>query len=165
PVPHASFSNLLAVLRQYVGDDGRPKYLYPSAGGSYCVQTYVHVKPGSVEGITGGIHYYDSKAHKLIVLAAGALIDRNIHEPFVNRAIFDETAFSVFLIVQMHAITPLNVQLARDFCLLEAGYMSQALMMAAPAYQLGLCPIGYLDFNKIGDLFALDDGHVLLHSL
>ena len=165
PVPLASFSNLLSTFRQYAGSDEKPKYFYPSAGGIYCVQTYVYVKPGLVEGISAGIHYYNPKEHKLVTLAPNVALDRSIHEPFVNQPAFDESAFSIFLIGQLSAIVPLYGELARDFCLLEAGYMSQLMMMMAPSYQLGLCPIGYLNFDKIRELFELDANHVLLHSL
>src|SRR5439155_6773572 len=53
---------------------------------------------------------------------------------------------------------------ARDFCLLEAGYMSQLLMSGAPA-GLGLCPVGWLDFDRIQSLFALEPSHCFLHAL
>jgi acyl carrier protein len=56
-------------------------------------------------------------------------------------------------------------ELARDFSLLEAGYMSQLIMMeAARMGGLGLCPIGDMKFDPIRPLFHLDDNDILLHS-
>ena len=38
-------------------------------------------------------------------------------------------------------------------------------MMAAPACHIGLCPVGIMDFESVRHLFALDESHVLVHSL
>ena len=58
PLPLAALSGLLAWLSQRELD-GRPKYLYGSAGSSYPVQTYLYLKPGRVAGVPGGAYYYD----------------------------------------------------------------------------------------------------------
>jgi len=102
--------------------------------------------------------------HKLVLLTPGASIDRHVHAE-VNQPIFSNSAFSLFLVGKLQAITPLYGEVARDYCLLEAGYMSQLLMMTAPNYRLGLCPVGGLNFAEIRNLFCLDDDSILLHSL
>jgi hypothetical protein len=43
--------------------------------------------------------------------------------------------------------------------------MTQLLEMSAPAYGMGLCQIGTLEFQRIRHFFALDEDHVLVHSL
>lgn len=43
--------------------------------------------------------------------------------------------------------------------------MSQLLMMTAAEYQIGLCPVGGLDFEQVRDSFALRKNHLHLHSL
>ena len=56
--------------------------------------------------------------------------------------------------------------LADDFCLLEAGYMGQLLMTQAPAYELGLCPIGgFTIAAALQTALGLDDSYRLLHTL
>jgi aryl carrier-like protein len=100
----------------------------------------------------------------LVLLSADAALDRNVHAP-VNQAVFDGSAFSIFLIGQLKAIAPMYGPLARDFCLLEAGYMSQLLMTTAPFAQLGLCPIGALDFEKLRTSMALEESQIFLHCL
>ena len=52
-----------------------------------------------------------------------------------------------------------------EFAIVEGGYMSQLLMMNAPNYQIGLCPVGSLDFDQIRHLFDLHESHLLVHSL
>jgi len=141
-----------------------PRYRYPSASSLYPVQTYLFVKPDRVEGISGGVYYYHPAEHALILLAPGAIIDKQIHgEP--NQRIFESSAFSIFLVGDLSAIEPLYPEQARDFCLLEAGCMLQLMMTTAPDHELGLCPIGGLDFDRIRSLFVLDERQVLLHSI
>ncbi len=164
PISFAQFSEFLNCLLQIKLDGSPlPKYRYPSAGNLYPVQTYLYVKPGRVEGVEAGIYYYHPADHRLVLLSPKTVIERRIHGE-INQSVFDESAFSLFLIGQLSAIAPLYGELARDFCLLEAGYMSQLLMSVVPASLIGLCPVGSLDFAAIQDLLALDSSHILLHS-
>ncbi len=167
PLPLAALAALLAGLMALpVAGAPLPKYRYPSAGNAYPVQTYLSVRPGRVEGLTAGIYYYHPVAHRLDPVApgdgvAGAAYAE--HGDF-NRRIFEQSAFGLFLIGRLDAIRPLYGDWARDFCLLEAGYMSQLLMELAPAHGIGLCPIGSLDFASRRELFRLESDQILLHS-
>ncbi|NMF62567.1 non-ribosomal peptide synthetase (plasmid) [Brasilonema octagenarum UFV-E1] len=164
PISLTQLSELLNCLLQIkLNGSPLPKYRYPSAGSLYPVQTYIYIKPGRVEGLEAGIYYYHPADHRLVLLSPEAEIERRIYTG-VNQAIFDKSAFSLFLIGQLSAITPMYGELARDFCLLEAGYMSQLLMSAASASQIGLCPVGTLDFAAIQNFFGLDSNQILLHS-
>jgi amino acid adenylation domain-containing protein len=163
-VPAADLGRLLAVLaRQDAG--GEERRLYPSASGLYPVQTYLWVKPGRVDGIAPGVWYHHPADHRLVPIAPGAEIDGAIYGELVNRPIFEEAAFALFLIAQAAAMAPMYGVLGRDFSLLEAGTMTQLLMLAAPERRLGLCPIGAVAFDRVRGQFDLDEGHVLLHSL
>jgi SagB-type dehydrogenase family enzyme len=164
PIELTEFSRFIGCLRQ-LSSDGEPKFGYPSAGGLYPVQVYLHVKPERVEGLGAGVYYYQPVTHELIRLNDADEIGRDIHEPFVNRPLFDEAAFSVFLVARLAAVTPLYGELGLRFATLEAGYIGQLLMTAETDARIGLCPIGSLDFEKIRHLFALDASDVLVHSL
>jgi pyochelin synthetase len=159
-----SLSGLLGGLRG-VQRAGTVKYAYGSAGGIYPVQAYVHVKEGRVEGLAQGLYYYHPMRHELVLLEAGLELDRSIHEPFVNRPIFDSAAFSIFFIARQGAIRPLYGSHATSFSTIEAGAMMQLLTMIAPGFGLGLCPIGDLTFDRIRAHFHLDESDVLVHSL
>ena len=158
-------SALLASLMQIdlVGSP-LPKYRYPSGGGLYPVQTYLHAKPGRVEGLPTGLYYYHPQQHRLLLLTPNAEIPRTVHA-LDNRSVYDEAGFTIFLIGQLNAIQPIYGPTARDLCLLEAGYMGELLMEAAPGYEIGLCPFGDIDFDAVRDLFALEDSHIFLHAL
>ncbi len=163
-IPLAALGAWLGCLR-FVQPTGLPlpKYRYPSGGGLYPVQTYLHVKEGRVEGLAGGTYFYDPQHHQLRQLRTGIEIDRSLHGP-PNQPIFDEAAFSLFLIGKLRAVAPLYPALARDFCLLEAGYMGQLLMQEAFDRRLGLTPLGGVGFEPIREAFDLDDDHELVHT-
>ena len=162
-MPVESLGGLLASLTQ-VESAGLPKYRYPSGGGLYPVQAYVYVKPGRVANLAAGVYYHDPREHRLLLMSEGAVLDSGTQLPH-NRQIFERAAFAIFLTGRLAAIEPLYGPLARDFCLLEAGYMGQLLMSAAPEFQVGLCPVGAMDFDSARPWFDLDDSHFLTHLL
>ena len=164
PVPREAFGRLLACLRQLSEKEG-PHYLYPSGGGLYPVQVYVHARPGRVEGVDAGTYYYHPIEHGLVSLHPGVDIARSVHAPFINQPIYDEAAFSLFFICDLDAIGPMYGLDSIHFATLEAGILSQLLDTEAVAAGLGLCHIGRLNFDAIASLFDLGPAHVLIHSM
>lgn len=163
-VPLTALGHWLACLEQR-RLDGKPKHTWPSAGGLYPLQVYLHAKPGRVEGLGAGVYYYDPLEHRLHEVTPGAAIPAAIHSALINRPVFEEAAFSVFLIADAAAIAPVYGPRARDFCLIEAGCLLQTLMLQATELGLGVCPIGGLDFAAIREHFALGESHELIHSM
>ncbi|NEQ79122.1 MAG: amino acid adenylation domain-containing protein [Moorea sp. SIO2I5] len=157
------FSKLLSCLLQiHLDESPLPKYRYASAGSLYPVQTYLYIKPHRVEGLEAGFYYYHPKDHRLVLLSTTTKIDGSVYR--VNQPIFEQSAFSLFLIGQLSAILPMYGELAKEFCMLEAGYISQLLMETASEQEIGLCPIGTLEFEGLRDLLILESSQVLLHS-
>jgi amino acid adenylation domain-containing protein len=156
-------SQFLSALQQFqIKGSPLPKYRYASAGSLYPVQTYILVKPGYITDIEAGIYHYDSRNHSLALISSLPEVPQSVYGS--NHKIFEQAAFSLFLIGELEAITPLYGDKARDFCLLEAGYMGQLLMQTAPDHDLGLCPIGTLELAEIAAAFQLEASHILLHS-
>jgi SagB-type dehydrogenase family enzyme len=112
----------------------------------------------------GGFYYYHPVQHRLLHLSA-AMVPATIYEPIINRPIFDTSAFALFLVARLSAIEPMYGPPSRDFCLLEAGYMSQLLMLVAQDHELGTCAIGGVDFAQIRPHFGLSEQDELVHSL
>ncbi len=162
-LPAAAFGSLLACLRQ-VSFNAAPKYRYASAGGLYPVQTYLYVKPGGVEGIAAGTYYHEPVEHALVLLDGEARIDGSAYG-WISQPIFEAAAFAIYLIAQAGAIVPMYGERSRDFSLIEAGLVAQLLEGEAAAHGVGLCQIGGVEFDRLRPLFALDQGHALLHSL
>ena len=163
PLDLQEFSQFLSCLRQLsLPDLPLPKYRYPSAGNLYPVQTYLLIKPQRLTGVEGGIYYYCPRQHRLVLLSPMRDIEGDIYGG--NQPIFEQGAFSLFLIGKLDAITPMYGEMAEKFCLLEAGHIGQLLMSNAPDFGLGLCPIGNLDFSQLRDLFNLESNQLLLYS-
>ncbi len=155
---------VLTCLRQ-VRVNGRIKYLYPSAGGLYPVQTYLYAKPDRVEDLKGGIYYYDPTTNSLALVSYCGTLDTKIHTVFPNQPAYESSAFSIFFIAQLSAIEPKYGSRSKEFCKIEAGAMAQLLATTAEDNELGLCNIGWLHFDQIEKLFKLDASHWLVHSV
>ncbi|WP_215544475.1 non-ribosomal peptide synthetase [Amycolatopsis sp. CA-230715] len=164
PVDGAAFSGFLSCLAE--GEvDGRPKYLYGSAGGSYAVQTYLYLKPGRIDGVPGGGYYHDARAHRLVAVGDGGELGSDAYDFFVNRPVFEAAAFAVFLVADLAAIEPLYGEEAEGFCRIEAGAMGQLLTMTAAGHGLGVCGIGSLETDRLTSLFELGPTHRPVYSL
>ena len=163
PVGLESFSQWLgSLMPRSLPASPLPKYRYASAGSLYPVQTYVYIKPGRMTDLAPGYYYYHPVEHCLIQIREDSVGSLNGYG--TNQEIFDQGAFAVFLVGELEAIAPLYGDKSRDLCLLEAGYISQLLMETAPDYDLGLCPIGALEFEPFQQGFELSESHCLLHS-
>jgi SagB-type dehydrogenase family enzyme len=163
PVALADLAGLLQCLAEETSD-GRARYRYGSAGGLYPVQVYLHVRPRRVDGCADGTYYYHPVEHGLQPLSPGVDLDPAVHA-LVNRPMFDRAAFSIFLVAQMSAITPVYAEKAPDFALIEAGLITQLLETSAAIHHIGLCQIGLIDFDAIRNLFLLEESHLFLHAL
>lgn len=163
PLSLPALSRLLCLLGSITpAGAALPKYRYPSGGSLYPVQTYVYVKPGRVDGLGAGYYYFDPAARALRKLSDEPMSPA-VHASD-NQALFEQAA-AVFLFVgKLAAIEPVYGTLARDFCLLEAGYMGQLLMEHAPKHGIGLCPLGALDFQGVRAALRLDESSIFVHG-
>jgi SagB-type dehydrogenase family enzyme len=163
-IPLTSFSQLLScLLSLQIPNSPFPKYRYASAGSLYPVQVYFLIKPNQIEGLEAGFYYYHPIEHQLSLLHPHS--DIAAYFSGNNKAIFESSAFALFLVGELEAITPMYGEQARDFCLLEAGYMSQLLMETAPKVEMGFCPIGALEFDSLREKLQLTSSQIFLHGL
>ncbi|MES2936895.1 MAG: amino acid adenylation domain-containing protein [Pseudomonadota bacterium] len=159
-----ALAGLLAVLSQGTVD-GQPKYLYPSAGGLYPVQAYLYVKPDRVDGIAAGAYYHDPRQHRLVAVGGGRVLGADAYDYFVNRPIFEQAAFALFLVAELAAIRPLYGAQSMDLCHIEAGAMAQLLATTAIERKLGLCGIGSVDLQQVEPLLELGPTHRMVYSM
>ncbi|CAM5455884.1 D-alanine--D-alanyl carrier protein ligase [Streptomyces violaceorubidus] len=162
PLAHDAFLRFLAALRSRPAGDG-PRRLYASAGDTYAVQTYLHVKPGAVEGVPGGVYYHRPDDHVLQRVGTGPGIDRTVHFAY-NRPVFDRAAFEVYLVSEPRGIEPLYGEESQLYLAVEAGYMGQLLMSGQRESGVGLCAVGSLAFDRVRDTLRLHPGQRLLHA-
>jgi amino acid adenylation domain-containing protein len=149
-----SLGRLLASLSQVeLAELAFPKYRYASAGNLYPVQAYLDVPEGSVEGLAAGVYYYHPKEHRLHRLRAG-LAGKGAGEPP-----------ALLLVGELKAIYPVYGELARDFSLLEAGYVGPVLAGAAADEGLGLRHARRGGLAAWRDLLDLEESQLLLQAL
>lgn len=167
PVEFERFSAFMSSLLQMpIKESPLPKYRFPSAGSLYPIQTYLYIKPGRVEGVAGGVYYYHPAEHDLVQLSSSDEIDERVRRAHggPNGAIFDQSAFALFSIAELNAIEPIYGEWAKDFCYLEAGYIGQLLMDKAPDFEIGLCPIGKLDFDELRSIFDWQPSQIFVQG-
>ncbi|MCO1593982.1 amino acid adenylation domain-containing protein [Micromonospora sp. RHAY321] len=163
PLPLSTLGRLLGLLREFLVD-GTPRRLYPSAGDTYAVQTYLYVKPNGLDGLDGGVYHYRPDRHALERVSDGAGLDRSLHF-YYNRPVYDDAGFELYLIGQTRGIAPLYRQDADRYLAVEAGHITQLLMMAQGELGVSLCPVGALAFERLRPALGADDGHRFLLSL
>ncbi len=164
PISQARLSGFLSALRQ-LELNGQPKYRWASGGGLYPVQVYLDIKPERCEGVVGGSYYYDPRGHRLVQLGGDALsLTPDGHYPH-NRQAFLASAFTVFLVGEQRAIEPMYGSKSLEFCLIEAGLLTQLLEDSARVHGLGLCQIGGVDLNAVARALSLEDSQRVLHCV
>jgi SagB-type dehydrogenase family enzyme len=161
-----AFEGLLGMFSgRYFDGFPLPKYLYGSAGSSYPVQLYLSVKPDAVENVEAGYYYYDPSQNGLICLEYAFESEDDVHVR-ESLSIYRQAAFSLFLVSNLSAITPLyGEDNARLYSLIEAGLITQLLEMKGVDYNIGFCQIGALDFDRLRFRFRLHEEHMYLHTL
>jgi amino acid adenylation domain-containing protein len=165
PVPLSDLAALLELLSPEQAQEQveRGRYRYPSAGRTYAVQTYLHVRDGGVDGIEAGVYYYRPDTHALERVGNDDGMTRKVHF-FYNREIYDRSAFELFLVGQARGIEPLYGEDAQLFLAVEAGYMGQLLLEHQAELRIGLCPIGTVATDRVRTALGLDSGHRFLHA-
>lgn len=162
PVSRASVQRLLGLLR-VSSFDGVRRRLYPSAGDTYGVQVYLHVRENGVTGLAEGTYYYNPQDHALQSLRRPAGIDRTAHF-YYNRPLFDTAAFEIFLFGRTGAVVPLYGEQGLRYLALEAGYLGQLLMTGQAACGIGLCPVGAVSLDQVAPALDLPPDNIFLQS-
>ena len=167
PIEFGKFSEFMACLLQMQIDESPlPKYRYPSAGSLYPIQTYIYIKPNRIEGVVSGVYYYHPAEHDLILLSDSDEVDEMMRQVYrgPNAEIFEQSAFALFSIGELDAIEPLYGEWSSDFCYIESGYIGQLLMDKAPDYELGLCPIGKVEFDLLRSVFGWHSNQIFMQG-
>ncbi|MQA98624.1 MAG: AMP-binding protein, partial [Streptosporangiales bacterium] len=159
PVPADAFAGLLALLREA---DGRS--LYPSAGSTYAVRTYVHVKPDGVDGVPAGLYLHHPADHTLEPIPGPASLDRDLFAPG-DRTLYDAAGFALYLVGRTGGIAPRYGADADRLLALEAGHIAELLLLAQAELGLGLCEIGGLDEDRLHAALGTGPGDPFLLGL
>ncbi|WP_164834998.1 non-ribosomal peptide synthetase [Sinorhizobium meliloti] len=146
------------------GTPSAPRRRYASASCLYAVSAYLYVADSAVAGLSGGIYRHDPESHSILPVAPGVVLPDTIHWR-ANRRAFLDSAMSVFLVGALERVRGVYGDAARDFCLIEAGLMTQLLEESARLTGFGTCQIGGVDFESVRASFDLESGDACLHSM
>ncbi|WP_144558032.1 non-ribosomal peptide synthetase [Shouchella miscanthi] len=163
PMSIDKLSELLGLLKTKNSKE-KSRYLYPSAGGKYAVQTYVFIKNRGVEGIDPGIYYYHPEKHGLVLIQKIEDIKERIFE-VTDQVYFEDSNLCLFFIAQLESLTPFYGDFSKGLALLDGGYINQLLLSRMFSLNLKARVINAMDFSSIRDLFKLDDTHLYIHSI
>ncbi|MCB5909702.1 AMP-binding protein [Streptomyces pinistramenti] len=163
PVAFTGLAALLGAVRR-IQHAGETKYWYPSAGGAYPLGVYADVAPDRVTGLDAGTYYVHPGRAELVPVRTGQGVPPAAHAE-INHGALRQSAFVLYLISRMDAISPLYGELAGDFSVFEAGAMAQLLMMVAAENGLGLCPVGTVDTAALREPLRLRPDDRFVHAL
>lgn len=163
PLSFGVFGQFLTLLKQKTIDD-QPIGLYPKIEGKYKIKFYLYIKENGVEGISQGIYFYDNIKHKLIPVSSEPLDNiKSSYTPF-NRKHFMHASFCLYLIANLEELKKSYNDASTYLALLEAGYIGQLLLDKQAEFDMGVCPIGTVRFDKIRSAFKIKPEEELIHS-
>ena len=106
----------------------------------------------------------DPVEHALYLITEHPAMDPAIHFIY-NQECFKTAGFCIFFIAQLAAIRPIYSIMSRALVTLDAGYMGQLLQSRQAEFEIGLCPVGGVDVERIRMLFNLGPEHIFIHCL
>lgn len=136
-------ASLLSVLKRQEG-----RTLYPSAGAIYPVQIYLHIKESKVNGLTAGTYYFHPIKGSLHRISEERLKKEELHFP-PNFELYAQSAVSLLLVANLSAIAPLYGEKAKDYCLIEAGAMSELIRTKGAELNIGQCIVGHINEPRL----------------
>lgn len=157
------FSYFLSALKQ-IRHEELIRYYYASAGGLYPIDIYIYVKARRIEGIEEGIYYYDPRenALKRVYSSTVDLVKMNY---IGNKDMMESAAFFVWFIYNAESNMPKYGNKGYVYGLIDTGIMVSTITHMAEQVDIGLCPIGDLDFETVRKYMCLKDNQIFFHGL
>lgn len=158
------FSNILASFKQIRENEEHTRYYYASAGGLYPLDVFIYIKDKRVENVRKGLYYYNPVDNSISMVNDANSITDEAHF-FINKKIFNSSAFSIFIVYNAEANMPKYKGMGYFYACIDTGIMVSTLTQSAELNGLGLCSIGDMDFRKVEKYFNLNENQVFLHDI
>ena len=163
PVSLKQLGLFLSLFKQTIIKN-QPVCLYPPIAGNYKIKIYLYIKENGVEEFSEGLYYYDASKHTLIAVSSESSDNiKSSYTPY-NRKHFMQAKFSLYLIAELGELKKIYKDKTTYLALLEAGYIGQLLLDKQVEFDMGVCPIGTLRFDKIRAAFNIKSEDELIHS-
>ena len=161
----AQLATLLSGLRHRPADDlPQGRRGWPSAGGLYAIDCYVHIKSNRVTGVPSGVYAVDPIDNRLVRHSDARSWDESLHF-LTNRMIHQSSALSLILIADLAVIMPKYHDMGYPLALIDAGVLAATISLAACTCGLGSCCIGDLDFDRAHEMLGLRPTQQVVHSI
>ncbi len=156
---------LMAPLRhRSAADLPEGRRAWPSTGGLYAIDCFLHIKPGRAESVPAGIYAYDPVAHGLVLRGDHRDWGESFHY-LTNRQIHRSSAMSFLLVADLGVIMPKYRDMGYPLALLDAGVLAAVISLAACEASLGSCCIGDLDFEHTRNALRLGNSQQVVHVI
>ncbi len=163
PVPIEDFSRFLSLLK-IEKVPGFNKSLYAIPAGVSGLSIYIYVKKDGISGLEEGIYKYNAQKNQLNKIKDELSVSiRMCHSPY-NMFISEKAKFFIFLLADLTKSKNTLSESALDYANIEAGVIGQVLMDNQAKYNIGMVPIGGMDFEKIHRDFNVDEKNIYIHS-
>lgn len=148
-----TFAELGDLLGHALGLRAGERRRYPSGGGLYPIETYLFIK--TLTDLTPGVYHYQPRAHAL---------ERLWHLPYEEGSrwhtvphpfIIEAPILMIFTSVWERSSVKYG-DFAFELALLEAGHMSQNILLVATALGLSSCTFAAFDDAVITEVLDLD---------
>jgi SagB-type dehydrogenase family enzyme len=126
----------------------------PSGGARHPFETYLLVN--RVDGLEPGLYRYMAFEHKLGLIKAGAELAEELGETIVHQHHVRDCAVSFWWAVETYRTTWRYGTRGYRYFMMDAGHVCQNLILAAEAFDCGVCAIGSFDDEGINPFFNLD---------
>ena len=132
----------------------------PSAGALYPIELYV--VPNKVKGVDCGIYKYIPEGHKLVLVREGGfreeMFDACMGQPCVRDAAV------VIVMTAVRERTAVKYGDAADmYIAMEAGHISENILLEAVSLGLGAVPVGAIEGGKIDSILGVGEGESALY--
>ena len=146
--------------------DGRPKYLYGSAGGATRCRPTCTSSPAGWPGCRAGPTTTTRAGTGWLQLGPAGALDPDAYDYFVNRPVFEAGAFALFLVAELAAIEPLyGSEAASASARSRPARWRSCSPWPPPEHGLGLCGIGSVEPAELDPLLDLGPTHRLIYSM
>jgi len=139
---------------QGITDETSGERAAPSEGALYPIELYL--VPNRVKGAECGIYHYVPSEHKLVLVKEGSFGSDLEKASFAQAYVGDAAAVIVFTAIPARTSVKYGEEIAGRYIDIEAGHISQNILLEATALGLGAAPIGSFSQDYVDSILGVD---------
>ncbi|MCP4646949.1 MAG: SagB/ThcOx family dehydrogenase [bacterium] len=132
----------------------------PSAGALYPIELYV--VPNKVEGVDCGIYKYVPEGHRLVLVREGAFGEEMFDACMGQTCVRDSAVVIVMTAVRERTASKYGDS-ADLLIALEAGHISENILLEAVSLGLGAVPVGGFEPAEVDEILGVEEGESALY--